>query len=406
MSGAATRAAGTPSNAPPITGFDLMDHAVHADPYPTYAWLRESAPVYCVGGTPPVYAISRHDDVNRVLRDQQTFRSDLGMDVPLMSMVMKDADVHSRLRGVVNRAFTPRAIQHLEPRIRAIAASHASGLVGPREFVSAFANPVPVTVICEMLGVPLNKRAKMNRYARDALLASFGATGMGSAELNAEAGRGLAALMDILREAIALNTARPKDNILSSLIRDQQDGTLTADELLNICALLLIAGHETTANLIASGMRWLAIDPALFEAMKTAPDRLPGFVEELVRMMPPLQRIMRRAATDVEISGQPIAAGSLVMLLPGAANRDAAKWPEPDRCDITRNPKGHLGFGAGVHVCPGAALSRMEARVAFETILAFNNSVKLDPNQPAIPIVGYGAGSLGWNTLPLIFEAA
>jgi cytochrome P450 len=387
-----------------IRGFDLMDSSVHADPYPTYAWLRESAPVYAIEGPSPVFAVSRHEDIDRILHDHETFASDLGMDVPLMSMVMKDPPDHTRLRQAVNRAFTPRAVQHLESRIRAVASDFATALTGPCEFVSAFANPLPVTVICEMLGVPLSRRGRMNRYARDALLASFAATGMGSAELRAEAEQGLQALMQILDEAIDRHIAEPRDNIISTLVRAEAEGSLTRSEMRHLCALLLIAGHETTANLIASGARQLAVDRDLYEALKAEPDLIPGFVEEQVRMTPPLQRIMRRATRSIEIAGIAIPEGAMILLLPGSANRDGDKWDSPDRFDARRNNRGHLGFGTGIHVCPGASLSRMEARIAFEVILSTTASIRLDPERPAVPIVGYGAGSLGWNTLPLIFE--
>ncbi len=388
-----------------ISGFDLMDPAVHADPYPTYRWLRDNAPVYRVPGA-PLWVVSRYADVERILHDHQTFSSDLGMKVPLMSMVMKDPPDHTRLRQTVNRAFTPRNIQHLAPRIEAIAEDLASGLAGPCEFVQAFANPLPVTVICEMLGVPLKQRARMNRYARDALLASFAATGMGSAELRAEAEAGLAALMAILDEAIALHRATPKDNIISALVAEEARGVVDRVELRHLCALLLIAGHETTANLLANGAHMLARDPAMFARLKADPSLIPAFVEELARMKPPLQRLMRRTTREVEVAGTTIPADVSVMLLPGSANRDGEAWEDPDQLDLGRDNRRHLGFGTGIHVCPGASLTRLEARIAFEVLLKRTASIEPDPNRPPSPIVGYGAGSLGWNQLPLIVRPA
>lgn len=386
-------------------GFDLMDHAIHADPYPAYTWLRDSAPVHRIEGQPPVHVVSRHVDVDRVLHDHATFASDLGMSVPLMSMVMKDPPDHTRLRRTVNQAFTPRAVQHLAPRIRAIAGDFATALVGRCEFVSAFANPLPVTVICEMLGVPLHQRDRMNRHARDALLASFAATGMGSTQLRAEAEAGLDALMGILDEAIDRHIANPKDNIISALVRDEAAGTVSRTEMRYLCALLLIAGHETTANLIASGARRLSLEPELFRTLKTDPAKIPGFVEEMVRMSPPLQRIMRRATRATEIAGEAIPEGALILLLPGSANRDDRRWERPDSFDLDRDNRGHLGFGTGIHVCPGASLTRLEVRIAFEVLLDAIDEIRPDPDRQAAPIVGYGAGSLGWNSLPLIFTA-
>jgi hypothetical protein len=386
-----------------IDGFDLMDPSVHANPYPTYAWLRDHAPVY-KSPDAPLYVLSRAEDIERALRDPATFSSDLGMTVPLMSMVMKDPPDHTRLRQTVNRAFTPRNIQHLAVRIETIAEDLVSGLLGPCEFVAAFANPLPVTVISEMLGVPLKHRARMNRFARDALLASFAATGMGSAELRAEAEEGLGHLMAILDEAITAHKAAPKDNIISTLVEDEANGTLSREEMRNLCALLLIAGHETTANLLANGAHRLAHDPALFRKLQADTTLIPAFVEEMVRLKPPLQRLMRRTTRAVEVRDITIPANISVMLLPGSANRDADYWTDGDALDLTRDSKRHVGFGTGTHVCPGASLTRLEARIAFQVLLKRVQDIAPDPHRPPSPIVGYGAGSLGWNQLPLLIE--
>lgn len=386
---------------PVITGFDLMDTAVHADPHPTYAWLREHAPVYPVAGTNMV-VVSRYEDIKRILRDPKAFASNLGMRVPLMSLVMMDPPDHTRLREAINHAFVPRNIQLLGPRIEAIAESLARNLDGAREFVQAYANPLPVTVICEMLGVPLAQRDLLNRYARDALLASFAATGMGSPTLRAEAETGLKALMAILDEAIAAHHAQPQDNIISSLVDAERRGVLTREELRNLCAVLLIAGHETTANLLSNAAWQLASEPALFARLAADRSLVPRFVEEMLRTRPPLQRIMRRATREVEVAGQRLAEGTLVMLLPGSANRDAARWPDGERFDLDRDTHGHFAFAIGIHACPGSALTRLEARIAIEALLSHLTAIAFDPERRPAPIVGYGAGSLGWNRLPLV----
>jgi cytochrome P450 len=392
-----------PHDAGGISGFNMMDVAVHANPYPTYEWLREQAPVYKMPGV-PLYVISRYDDIKRVLRDHQGFSSRLGMQVPLMSMVMMDGADHTRLRQSINRAFVPRNIQHLAPRITGIAEDLLSRVNGPCEFVHAVANPLPVTVICEMLGVPLKYRDQMNRYARDALMAAFAATGMGSPQLRAEAETGLRALMAILDEAIELHRTSPQDNIISSLVEEERRGTVSREELRHLCGVLLIAGHETTANLLANGVHLLAGDPDLFARLKAEPETIPLFVEELCRTRPPLQRVMRRAVHAVNIGETTIPASSLVMLLPGSANCDVRNWDEPGLFDMDRETHGHLGFGTGIHVCPGASLTRLEARLTFEALLRRTKHISLDPARRATPIVGYGAGSLGWNKLPVIIE--
>lgn len=390
----------------PAEGFDLANTAIQANPYPAYAWLRANAPVYRLRDV-PMWAVSRHQEVEAVLRDPATFASDLGMSVPIMSIVMKDAPDHTRLRGTINRAFTPRAVEHLEPRITEVAHQLLDRALldradGRLEFVHGYATPLSVTVICEMLGVPLAQRDAMNRYARDALLASFAATGMGSAELLAEARVGLDKLMAILDAAIERHLRVPADNIISALVADEAKGVLTREELRNLCALLLIGGHETTANLMASGAWILAETPELWARLKQKPALIAGFVEELARMRPPLQRIARRTTRAVTLAGVELPANAMLMLFPGSANRDPARWQEPDRLDLAREGRGHLGFGVGVHTCPGGPLARMEARIAFETLLARSDRLRLDPDSRAIPVVGYAAGNLGWNVLPLI----
>ncbi len=383
--------------------FDLLDPAIQADPHAAYAALRQHAPVHRLD-RPPMWLVTRHADVEAVLRDAATYASDLGMDVPIMSMVMKDAPDHTRLRGTVNKAFTPRAIQHLAPRIAAIAEQLAEALPERAEMVEGFANPLSVTVICEMLGVPLDQRDAMNRYARDALLAGFAATGMGPPELLAEARTGLDALIRILDTAIEDHLARPRDDILGTLVQEERRGTLTRTELRNLCALLLIGGHETTANLIASGLHWLAQDAALFARLRAEPDLIPRFVEELARLLPPLQRIARRTTRPVTLGGTALPEGAMLMLFPGAANRDEARWPDPDTLDLARDNRGHLGFGTGIHTCPGGPLARLEARIAFEALLSRLDGIALDPARKPQPIVGYAAGNLGWNTLPLLLR--
>lgn len=385
----------------PAEGFDLANVAIQANPFPAYAWLRANAPVYKLDGM-PMWVVSRHEEVEAVLRDSATFASDLGMSVPLMSIVMKDAPDHTRLRGTINRAFTPRAVQHLAPRIAEVAHALLDQATGRMEFVQGYANPLSVTVICEMLGVPLVQRDAMNRHARDALLASFAATGMGSPELLAEAREGLSKLMAILDAAIEQHLREPRDNIISTLVEDEAKGVLSREELRNLCALLLIGGHETTANMIASGASVLAETPGLWRQLKGQPDLIAGFVEELARMRPPLQRIARRVTKEVTLAGVDLPENAMLMLFPGSANRDPARWKDPDTLDIGRDGRGHLGFGIGVHTCPGGPLARMEARIAFEVLLARSESLRRDPDERAIPVVGYAAGNLGWNILPVI----
>jgi cytochrome P450 len=294
----------------PGSGFDIASVALQVNPFPAYQWLRENAPVYRLDGVPPWFVVSRHAEIEAILRDPVTFSSDLGMSVPLMSMVMKDAPDHTRLRQTVNRAFSPRNIRHLEPRIDEIARSLLAAAPQASDFVRVYANPLSVTIICEMLGVSLERRDEMNRLARDAMVASFAAVGMGGPELLVEVRVGLTRLMEILDEAIERHLRAPEDNIISALVAEEANGILSRDELRHLCALLLIGGHETTSNLIASGTYILAETPALWRELKSAPETLPGFVEELARLRSPLQRIARRTTREVCVAGTTLQANT------------------------------------------------------------------------------------------------
>lgn len=386
-------------------GFDLNDPDTQRDPYPCYHRLREQAPVYKIPGA-PMWVLSRHEDISRVLRDHRTFSSNMGLEIPIMSLVMKDPPDHERLRKSISRAFTTRQIQHLAPRIEAIAEVLAAGLGEQCEFIGAFADPLPITVICEMLGVPGGQRASMKQWSRDALLASFAAKGFGTPEQLARATSGFEELMAYLGQIIDAHYAQPRDNLISALVAVQKEGLLSRDEIQYFCSLLLIAGHETTGNLIGSGMRILAEKPDLWLRLQNQPELIPRFVEETVRAYPPLQRIVRRAVREVEIAGVRLPADALLMLLPGSANRDLSQWPSPDEFAIDRDHSGQLGFGAGIHYCLGAPLARLEGRIAFEVLLRRLRKIGLDPKMPPVPIMGFASGSLGLETLPLYLEHA
>ena len=382
------------------TLFDLNDPDIQRDPYVAYRELRHTAPAYQLPGA-PMWIVSRHEDIHKILLDHETYSSTMGVEIPIMSLVFKDPPDHTRLRKSINRAFTPRRIAHLAPRIELIASELVSGLEEQTEFIRQFAHPFPITVICEMLGVPLEQRDNMKRWSRDAMLANFAASGFGTPEQLDNSHAGLQEFMTFMGDVIETHRRQPRDNIISALVALTDEGALHDEELRNFCALLLIAGHETTANLIGCAAHLLASNPALSEELATQPARIPAFVEEAVRLRPPLQRIVRRATKDVKIAGVSIPANSLIMLLPGSANQDDASWSEADQCQLDRDTKGHLGFGAGIHYCMGAALARLEGKIAFQVLLRRFRTISLDPEHPPQPIVGFASGSLGWESLPL-----
>jgi cytochrome P450 len=388
----------------PVQGFNLDDTEMHANPYPAYRWLRENAPVYHLPGT-PMWVLSRYQDIARVLHDHETFSSYPGMDVPMMSLLLKDPPDHTRLRQTVSRAFTPRQIQLLAPRMEAIAEELIAGAPSACDFITAFANPLPLTVICEMLGIPAERKRDMKRWSRAALLTSLSARGIADPEEAMKSNRGMSEFMEYLQEVIAAHEVQPRANIISALLALEKEGVLRRDDLRYFCGLLLIAGHESTTQLIGNGAYHLAQEPTLWEQLKAMPELVPNFVEEVLRYHPPLQRFVRRATCDVEFAGTTIPADALIMVLPGSANRDPSQWADPDRFDIQRDNTANMAFGDGIHFCLGAALARLEGKIAFEVLLRRLRSLRLNPRVKPVPVKKYSSGVLGWDVLPMILEA-
>jgi cytochrome P450 len=386
-----------------VQGFNLNDPEICANPYPTYRWLREHAPAYHVPGT-SMWVLSRYQDIVHVLHDHETFSSYPEMEVPMLSLSLQDPPNHTRLRQTVSRAFTPRQIQLLAPRIEVVAEALLADLPSACDFITAFANPLPLTIICEILGIPAERKRDMKRWSRAALLTSLSARGIADPEEAMQSSRGMSEFMEYLHEVIAAHRVQPRENIISALLALEQEGVLSQDELRYFCGLMLIAGHETTTQLIGNGAYMLAQDPALWEQLKAAPEQIPHFVEEVLRYLPPLQRFVRRTTREVEYAGTTIPANSLILVLPGSANRDPAQWPDPDRFDISRDNGANMAFGAGIHFCLGASLTRLEGKIAFEVLLRRLHRIHLNPRVKPVPIKKYASGVLGWDVLPMVLE--
>jgi cytochrome P450 len=388
----------------PVPSFRLDDAEMRTNPYPAYRWLREHAPAYHVPGT-SMWILSRYQDIARVLHDHETFSSYPEMEVPMLSLSLQDPPDHTRLRQTVSRAFTPRQIQLLAPRIAAVAEELMAGLPSACDFITAFANPLPLTIICEMLGIPAERKRDMKRWSRAALLTSLSARGIADPEGAMQSSRSMSEFMEYLQEVIAAHRVQPRENIISALLALEKEGVLSPDELRYFCGLLLIAGHETTTQLLANGTYMLAQDPALWEQLKAAPELVPHFIEEVLRYLTPFHRFVRHTTREVEFAGTTIPAHSLVLVLPGSANRDPAQWIDPDRFDIFRDNGAHLAFGAGIHYCLGASLTRLEGKIAFEVLLRRLRRLHLNPRVKPVPIKQYASGVLGWDVLPMLLEA-
>lgn len=350
---------------------------VKANPYPYYAHLRRHAPVYQVEAA-GLWAVSRYDDVLYVLRNPQLFSStvliaallgDLNPVPEAANLIASDPPVHSRLRKLVNRAFTPRLIAELEPRVREITIDLLTCVAPQGEFdlVHDLSTPLPVIVIAEMLGVEPEHRVEFKRWSDDIVHAANGVSG----EERDQAQRSVAEFRGYFERAIDARRAEPRNDLISALVRaEEEQQMLTAAEILSLTTLLLIAGNETTTNLIGNAVLALLAHPDTLARMQRDPSQIPAIVEETLRYDGPVQGIFRQATQDVELSGTTIPAGSLVFPLFASADRDERQFPDPDRFDITRNTNDHIAFGFGIHFCLGAPLARLEAKVALEEMVA------------------------------------
>jgi cytochrome P450 len=383
--------------------FDPYSFERRDDPYPVYRQLRESAPVHRAASG--FYSVSRYDDVLSVLKRPELFSSramftvlmnggiegfpPVSLDMvrflvrfPLRTrmnpfrfpkarnLISEDPPSHGPLRNVVNRGFTPRRIAAWEPRVRALCEQHLAPLRRgePFDLVHDFAIPLPVTIIAEMLGVEPERMRDFKRWS-DAFI--DGATGPGRAHPFApEFTDAVLEFMAYLRKTVRSRRRNPGDDLVSAIIAESPGGARLTDlDVMMFVQLLLVAGNETTTNLIGNAVHALLDHPDQLERVRRDPSLVASLVEEALRFDPPIQTVFRNVLADVEIAGTAIPKGAIVAALIGSANRDERRFPDPDRFDVGREPRGHLAFGFGEHFCLGSALARLEARVALEALV-------------------------------------
>ena len=370
------------------------------DPYPVYRRLRDEAPVHFAPEAKMV-CVSRHADVGFVLRRADLFSSAAMTTVlsgaPLSSLgpgyllgllrfllktrinpltvrkrkalISVDGERHEMLRGIVNRGFTPSRIASWEPRVRAIVAAQLAklGRGEPFDVIEDLAIPLPVTIIAEMLGVDAARRADFKRWSNALLSVMSGAARRGSPDDSPL--QDVSDLFIFLRETVQERRRHPSDDLVSVLVDPARDSTLDEIDMVQFVVLLLVAGHETTTNLIGNAALALLEHPNAPERVAREPERVPGLVEEALRFDSPIQVVFRTVTRDTELAGTHIRRGAVVAALLGSANRDERAFPEPDRFDVERDTRGHVAFGFGPHFCLGAALARLEARVALEALV-------------------------------------
>ena len=363
------------------------------DPYPTYAELRARDPVHR-SRLMDQWVFSRYADVDTILRDHRHFSSDPRKraasrrrvclpNVEEPSMLFLDPPDHTRLRALVNKAFTPRAITALESHIRELMTTLLDAVDDPSAFdlMEAVAKPLPVIVIAEMLGIPPEDRAQFGIWS-DQRARILEPTLSPEEQETAESA--MRALDAYLVPIISERKADPKDDIISALAQAEEEGDkLTEREVLIMLRLLLVAGNETTTNLIGNGMLALLRHPDQLAALREDPGLIPSAVEELLRFDSPVQVDMRSVLDDCDVNGFHLRRGDNVVTLLGAANRDPDQFQAPDRLDVRRREQNHLAFGRGIHHCLGAPLARLEGRIVLEALLERFASMRLLDDRPA-----------------------
>ena len=371
------------------------------DPYTWYAQMREERIVsYQLPGLPDVRGVmlSRHADVQAVLRDarfgragfRQSSAKVLGegplADAYSLWFLFQDPPDHTRLRGLVSKAFTPRAVDNLRNKIDDVVELLLDQQKGKTSFdlMGSFAYQVPVLVICELLGVPESDRGRFTDWSA-ALAKGLDILTVPDPESVRRGNEAAAGLTAYFRELIHVRRTQPSDDLLTALIAAEEAGDrLTEDELLATCVLLFFAGHETTVNLIGNGTLALLRNPTELERVRREPSLMPGAIEELLRYDSPVQRTGRVVLEDLEMHGRFYSQGQRVNMLIGAANRDPDQFPDPDRLDVSRaNANQHLSFAAGIHYCVGAPLARLEAQLAIAALLRRYAELRMVGERPA-----------------------
>lgn len=371
--------------------FDPFDPLWATDPFPLYADLRQRAPIH--RNDLGFWVLARHADCLAVLRDRRAssdslnvadermpegLRTPVQADDPMAAAMLemrpflfRDPPDHTRLRGLVSKAFTPRVVESLRTRTQQVvdelidAALEADQV----DLVEEFAYPLPVRVICDLLGVPLEDQDRFKVWS-NALARGLDPDFLLAPEVIEARSEGVLQFAQYFFELLADRRSNPGDDLLTGLVQAEDGGAVLSEaEMLSTCILLLVAGHETTVNLIAGGALALLRRPDQFERFRTDPEVNRSAIEEMLRYVSPVQLTGRSFTEDCEFGGVEFEAGDFAMLLIASANHDPDQFGDPERFDVTRAPNNHLGFGFGIHHCLGAPLARMEAQVALTSLV-------------------------------------
>jgi cytochrome P450 len=369
----------------PAGGSPLRTAEFHRDPYPTYRVLRDRYPVFHDDGR-DAFVLTRFADVAEAARDHETFSSYDPHSTVLDRMTRMDPPRHGKWRDLTSAAFRHRVILRHESRVRDI----TRGLLGRAgrgtviDTVRDFAAPIPSTTIGDLIGVPRGYNERFHALSEISIAGS-----------PADADEANREIWSVFEDLIASRRNEPQDDIITLLVNSTiDDRLLTHDELLGYCLHLVVAGNDTTANLIATGIRLLADHPEIRRALVSRPSLISQAVEEMVRFDGPVQMLPRTTTRAIELHGVAIPSQASIELQWGAANRDDRQFPDPDRFDVDRDDLRHLGFGYGIHFCLGAHLARLEARLAFEELLAWSPGYRLVADQDLVFKAGWAIRGL------------
>ena len=382
---------------------DLFSDEMRRNPYPLYDQLRASSPLLRVPPPFNAWMIFDYDGVKWALNDHETFSSR----VPAPPwFIFFDPPEHAKLRALISRAFTPRMVANLEPRIRELSREllDQTSERGEMDLAAAFSVPLAMQVIAGMIGIPPADWTRYKRWSDAILRLSYTRSGGEEAERAARDFTAVTLEMDAyLADMIQQRRNTQQDDLLTRLIEAEVDGERRSQkEILGFFQLLIVASQETTTNLINNAVLCLLEHPDQLARLRAAPELLPTAIEEVLRYRSPLQWMMRTPRQDVEVHGQVIPAGNLVLAMMGSANRDLRQFPEAGRFDIGRDPNPHVAFGHGIHFCLGAALSRMESKIALSDLLERFKNFELTTDQPWEP--RHALNVHGPTRLPIRFE--
>lgn len=381
----------------------IQSGQIRDDPYPLYARLRRDHPIVWSDAW-RCWVLSRYDDVAAVMQDARRFTNagrvvsairrefkgnDLEQVRPLvdhysLGLINSDPPDHTRMRRLVQNGFVPRVVDALKPHIQQIVddlLDRAQRSGGQMDVVRDLSYPLPIQVIAELMGIPLDMRDQFKAWSVQII--EFQATPRPPLEVALRSQKALLELRAFFKEIFEERRRSPRSDLISILVQASFEGEkLTLDELLNTCVTILIGGHETTTSLIASGVWLILTHPDVRRQITEEPSLASSAVEEFLRYEPPFQRIIRIATEDLALAGTSISRGQTVMLLIGSANRDQRVFESPEALNIRRSPNRHLSFGYGVHFCLGAGLARAEAPIAIGTLLRRFPNLRLDVGPP------------------------